>query len=295
MSVVQIHKCYTKVTCYSLLSKQFFFLHVVFHPSWELFTHIHGYITINSEGIQIYLQIMSLFMWPLSSRLSLACHTSSLLWHRQFDFKFMHLWRPMTFTPIAERLAVYLITASFNNLGVSQLGLEHPVFHMRGKCSKQLLNHHKEWTIQYSLSCNVLMKKDFSILYNIFVIGQVTSREYSGPCENTIILYIWNRICQILSSTCSWREVQSQLPGLKTSRTHSIHLGSLTCEILISTFVTTWTFAYHICQENCLVVMNWVTVLFVLASQKFQTGATSYVGFPDQVIPQNGSYGSLIV
>lgn len=74
---------------------------------------------------------------------------------------------------------------------MSQLGLEDPVFHMTGECSKQLLNHHKAQTIQYSLSCNVLMKKDVSILYNIFVIGQVTSREYSGHGENTIlILYI---------------------------------------------------------------------------------------------------------
>lgn len=37
------------------------------------------------------------------------------------------------------------------------------------------------------------MEKNVSILYNIFAIGQVTSREYSGPCENTMILYKKNR------------------------------------------------------------------------------------------------------
>ena len=65
-------------------------------------------------------------------------------------------------------------------------------------------------------------------------------------------------------------------------------------KVLISTFVTTQILAYdNICQKHCQVVTNRVTVL--VTSQEFRTGTTSYFRFPVQAIPQNCSYGSLII
>ena len=65
-------------------------------------------------------------------------------------------------------------------------------------------------------------------------------------------------------------------------------------KVLISTFITTQILAYDIiCQKHCQVVTNRVTVL--VTSQEFRTGTTSYFRFPVQAIPQNCSYGSLII
>ena len=55
-----------------------------------------------------------------------------LRWHVASVYR-GHLWGPMTLTPVAERLAVELSLPVF-----TQLGFEHPTFHLRGERSNWL-------------------------------------------------------------------------------------------------------------------------------------------------------------
>ena len=65
--------------------------------------HSYGDVTIPGEGLQIL--TYARHSWPLSSEGSLASH--NLLWHGASVYN-GHLRGPVTFTPIAERLAVEL-------------------------------------------------------------------------------------------------------------------------------------------------------------------------------------------
>ena len=50
----------------------------------------------------------------------------------------------VTLTPIAERFGSGAVTACFNDLGLSQLGFEHPTFCLRGKRSNPLRHRRGE-------------------------------------------------------------------------------------------------------------------------------------------------------
>ena len=47
----------------------------------------------------------------------------------------------VTLTPIAEHFGSGAVTTCFNDLGLSQLGFEHPTFCLRGKRSNPLCHH----------------------------------------------------------------------------------------------------------------------------------------------------------
>ena len=114
--------------------------------------HSNGDVTIASEGLQIL--TFALRSWPLSSEGSWACHT---------DCDKGHLRGPVTLTPISECLESGAVTTYFFDLGLSQLGFEHPTFHLRGKRSNWL--YHRSgllviwnWYGMYSESNKLYMK-----------------------------------------------------------------------------------------------------------------------------------------
>ena len=72
----------------------------------------------------------------LSIEGSLACHTYCDTGHL-----FMMDGRPMTLTPYAERFGSGAVTTCFNDLGLSQLGFEHPTLHLQGERSDPLRHH----------------------------------------------------------------------------------------------------------------------------------------------------------
>ena len=57
----------------------------------------------------------------------------------------------VTFTHVSERFAVELSTC-FNDLGLSLLGFEHPIFRMRGKRSNPL-RHRRGWILVLPKDC----------------------------------------------------------------------------------------------------------------------------------------------
>ena len=68
----------------------------------------------------------------------------------------------MTFTPLADRLAVEL---SLPVLGLSRLGFEHPTFRLRGERSNPLHHHHYELTMLKSKHLCMVLDKFVLIFY----------------------------------------------------------------------------------------------------------------------------------
>ena len=86
--------------------------------------HSYGDVTITGEGLQILTYssaLMAIEQWGFLSVSQLLCHGASIYNG--------HVRGPVT--PIAERLAVELSLPVFKNIGLSQMGFEHPTFRLR--------------------------------------------------------------------------------------------------------------------------------------------------------------------
>ena len=81
--------------------------------------HSYGYVIITGEGLQnlsyAWHSIVAIEQWGFFN-------VPHPLWHG-ISIYYFHLWGTMTLTTIAERGAV---STCFYNLGLSQLGFEHP-------------------------------------------------------------------------------------------------------------------------------------------------------------------------
>ena len=94
--------------------------------------HLFGDVTIVGEGLQILTYVWH--SWPLSGEGSLSCHTYCDTRH-----PFIMV------TPRTRDTHTYCwsfgsgaVTTSFDDLGVSQLGFEHPTYRLRGEHSNLL-------------------------------------------------------------------------------------------------------------------------------------------------------------
>ena len=97
--------------------------------------HSYGDVTIAGEGPQIL--IYARHSWPLSSEGSLACHT----------YHYMYTGHPFIWlSPRTRDTHTYYrafssgaVTTSFNDLGLSRLGFEHPT--QPSACGVNALTH----------------------------------------------------------------------------------------------------------------------------------------------------------
>ena len=86
-------------------------------------------------------------LWTQSSEGSLTCHGASVYNG--------YLRGPVTLTPIAERLAVELSLPLFYDLGLPQLGFEHPTFCLWGQRSNPLLHHRGFGPSDFQFQCYI--------------------------------------------------------------------------------------------------------------------------------------------
>ena len=100
----------------------------------EFFTHTdYGDVTIGDEELQILTYAWNLlFALPLSSEGSLACQIFCDTGHPFIMVICEDPWQSY------QAFSNGAVTTYFYDLGLSQLGFEHPTFRLRGKLSNQL-------------------------------------------------------------------------------------------------------------------------------------------------------------
>ena len=92
--------------------------------------HSYGNVTITGEGLQIL--TYALYSWPQSSEGSLACHTYCDTGHLFIIWSSPRTRDTHTY---CHALSSEAVTTRFYNLGLSQLGFEHPTFSLQGQRS----------------------------------------------------------------------------------------------------------------------------------------------------------------
>ena len=121
--------------CYFIV---LFYLFIYFSYHSRVF-HSYGDFTITVEGLQIltHARHKAIEQWGFFS-------VPNLQWHGASVYN-GHLRGPVTLTPVAERLAVELSLhcTCFYDLGLLQLGFEHPTFRLLGQRSNTLRHHHE--------------------------------------------------------------------------------------------------------------------------------------------------------
>ena len=110
------------------INSLFFCFVYLFVWGYSKIIHSHGEVTTTGEGLQIL--TYARHSWALNSEGSLACHTYCNTGHPFIIVIFKDSW-PSHLLP-----SVYfsngVVTTSFYDLGLSQLGFEHLTFGLRG-------------------------------------------------------------------------------------------------------------------------------------------------------------------
>ena len=104
---------------------------VVFHPSRECFTHMET-SPIASEGLQNL--TYDWHLWPLNSEGSLTCHIYCETGHPSMMVIFEDPWHSHLLLSAYQ----WSCHCLFFDIGLSQMGIEHLSFHLRGERSNQL-------------------------------------------------------------------------------------------------------------------------------------------------------------
>ena len=108
----------------------------VFHPTWEFFTHMET-STLPVKGCKFWSVLGTYGHWAVG-----VFSMQHLLYHGTFVYN-GHLLRPMTLTPITERLAKELSLLLFLRLTCRSVegGIRTPKVRLAGRTLYQLHNH----------------------------------------------------------------------------------------------------------------------------------------------------------